>query len=303
MNFAALKNRLVGKKVKLVLAAADDSTAVEALKLAYSLQIIEPVLIGDPDKIIPLLERNELMELREAIIAEPTPEAAAALAFKMAADGRSDLVMKGHVSTPTLLKAALAPENGFAQGNLLSHVALFELPMLPSLLCLTDTGMILKPDLAQKIGIIDNAVAFMRRLGIPKPVVAVVSATETPNPKMQCSMDAVELTKMAETGRFPDAVIWGPVDVSIALDPQAAIIKNREPTWSGKTDIWLVPEMIGGNILGKSLMYLAKAAAGGAIVGGKKPIVLLSRASDAEEKFNSILLGIAAAKGVPNEAV
>lgn len=295
MKFADLRTNALNRRVKVALAAADDHTAIEALKTAYELAIVDPVLIGDPDRIEPILKDLALQALSNSIIAEPAKEASAALAFRMVVDGKAELVMKGNIPTPALLKVALAPEIGFATGNLLSHVALFELPSLPSLLCLTDTGMILKPDLMQKAGIIDNATAFMRSIGVTKPVVAVVSATEVPNPKMPCSMDAAALTKLASDGRFPEATIWGPVDVSIALDPESAIIKGQDPTWSGKADIWLVPEMVGGNMLGKTLIYLAGASAGGVIVGGKSPIILLSRASSTEEKFNSILLGVAAA--------
>ncbi|MBN2054216.1 phosphate butyryltransferase, partial [bacterium] len=230
------------------------------------------------------------------IIHEPTVEAAAALAFRMVGDGRADLVMKGHLPTPVLLKAAIHPDNGFTRGRLLSHVGFFQPPILNRILCLTDTGMVLYPDLEKKAAILENAIQFMQKMGVERPVAAILTASEKPTPKMPCSMDAVELVKMAEQGRFNNAVIWGPVDVSIALDPKAAEIKGVPGTWSGKTDIWLLPEMVGGNIVGKVFMFIAKAEAGGVIVGGKSPIIMLSRASTPEEKYHSILMGVAASQ-------
>lgn len=296
MRFSDIHNQVKNHRARVVVVCADDETALTALAEASQEHIIEPFLTGDPARIFPLLATLGLEQWREKILPSASPEQAAAAAFQMVARGEAELVMKGHVPTPLLLKAALRQENGFTTGGLLSHVAFFEIPGLEKLLCLTDTGMVLRPTFEEKISLIDNAVAFERTLGIERPVVAIVSATETPNPKMQCSMDAQELMKLAQAGRFPNADIWGPVDVSIALDPEAAAIKGVPPLFSGKTDIWLVPEMVGGNILGKTLIYFAKAAAGGVIVGGKSAIILLSRASAPSEKFNSIVLAVASCK-------
>jgi phosphate butyryltransferase len=295
MKFAEIRKRLAGiRPARIALCGADDEAALESLAEAQAQGLALPVLVGEEQATRAAAAAAGVSLDGMEWSRTTTPDETIRRAVSMVAAGEADLLMKGHVQTPALLKSALDPDLGFRVGGLMSHVAAFELATYPKLLFLTDTGMVLRPTLVEKSMILDNAIRFVRSLGVPAPRVAALSATEAPNPKMPCSMDAAALAAEAREGRFGACTVCGPVDVAIALDPEAARIKGVTCEISGSADIWLVPEMVGGNILGKALIGLASADAGGVVVGGKSPIVLLSRSSSPSDKANSILLGLAA---------
>ncbi|MGB2989457.1 MAG: phosphate acyltransferase, partial [Candidatus Zixiibacteriota bacterium] len=202
-----------------------------------------------------------------------------------------EILMKGKVDTSTLLKAVLDKESGLRTGAFLSHVAVVEVSSYPKFMLVTDGGMNIRPDIRQKVEIIENAVEVAKRLRVERPKVACLAAVELVNPDMQETVDAAGLVKMAERGDIKDVVIDGPIAFDAAINLEAARTKGIVSPVAGDTDIFLVPDIASGNIFVKSLIYLAGAKVGGLVVGGGAPIVLLSRSDSAQTKLYSMALG------------
>jgi phosphate butyryltransferase len=172
----------------------------------------------------------------------------------------------------------------------MSHLAFFEIPGERALIALTDGGMVVQPDLGMKKGIVVNAVETLRKMGCENPKVAVLCAVEKLNEKMQDSVDAHELAEMNRRGEISGCVVEGPISYDVAMRAEIAALKGYESPNCGNFDVLVVPNITAGNLLGKSLTISAGASMAGIIVGAKIPVVVTSRASSAEEKFNSIAL-------------
>jgi phosphate butyryltransferase len=204
------------------------------------------------------------------------------------------IMMKGSVDTSTLMKAIFDQKNNLRTGQLFSDVFIFELSQHRDnkLLMITDGGLNLQPDLEAKIGLINNAVRVAHALGNPNPKVAILSASEKINPKLQSSVDASELTKMNREGKISDCVIDGPLALDLCVSPQAVIEKNIKSEVAGHADIIICPSIETANSLAKSTQYFAQLPHAQVIVGGKIPILIPSRADKHVEKVRTIALGV-----------
>ena len=280
-------------KKKLVLAAAHDDNALEAVANAVKENIVDVVLVGDENKIITIAGNNKLDISKMRIINEADVEKAAAIAVKLVHDKEADILMKGNLATATLLKAVLNKETGLRSGELLSHLAIFELPAYHKLIGLTDAAMNIAPDLPGKMTIIKNAVEYLNKLGIAKPKVAVLAAVETVNDSMPVTLDAAVLAKMADRGQIKNCIIDGPLAFDNAIDKHSAEHKGIISPVAGDADLLLCPDLEAANILYKSFVLFAKAQCAAVIVGARAPIVLTSRADSDETKLNSIALAAA----------
>jgi len=291
MSFAALERQALAHGPSVIaVCGADGDEVYEALKAAQDKGLARFLLIGKPDRCEAL--SREYGVTPAGIVAAATEVEAAAEAVRAILDGRAQLLMKGLVSTPILLKAVVAEKRLFDEGRLLSHVLVVQGPD-GRLLGVTDGGMIPQPDLEQKASIIRNAVDLFHRLGVEQPRVAVLAANEKPNPKIPGSTDAIELKLRGERGQMPGCIVDGPMALDLALMPRAAVIKDYHGAIQGNADILVVHDISSGNHLGKSLINLAGYPGGGMVVGARVPIILLSRSDSAAEKFNSILLALA----------
>jgi phosphate butyryltransferase len=186
----------------------------------------------------------------------------------------------------------LNKEYGLRLGNILSHVAVFEIPNHDRLIIVTDSAMNISPDLTQKAQIIKNAVAIAKEIGIETPKVAPIAAVEVVNPAMQATIDAAALTMMNKRGQITGCIVDGPLALDNAVSVLAAEHKGINSEVAGKVDILVVPSIEVGNALYKSLVYFANAKVGAVIAGAKAPIVLTSRADSAESKLYSLALAI-----------
>ncbi len=283
---AAAKN---SKRRNLAVADATGASVIEALAEAENIGLIRPVLVGDAAKIEPLAKQFALGEYD--IVQAVTPTEIATATVKLATEGKCDMIMKGKLPTPTLLKAVLDKENGLRGGGLLSHVAVMEVVGYPRLMLVTDGGMNIAPDVNQKAQILANAALVAKKLGIDKPKAAGLAAIETVGTDMPETIDYALLSKMSDRHQLGDVSFEGPLAVDVVLSKNAAKAKGIETEMSEATDIFLVPGIAAGNIFCKGLLYLAGAKVGGIIVGSKLPIVLLSRSDDAHTKLYSIALG------------
>lgn len=283
-------------KKKVAVVAAQDEHTLEAVFRAKKDNIVEPILIGNKEKIKEVIERLQEDLSEEAIIDVNDDEAAAAKAVELINSEKADFIMKGKIQTADLLKAVVNKEKGLRTGNVMSHVVIHEVPTYHKLLAVTDGGMMMYPNLEEKKQIIENAVNTFVAMGYDEPKVAVLAAVETVNPKMPETVDADLLKKMNQNGEIKNCIVEGPISYDLTMSKESADIKGFKSPVTGDADILIVPNITAGNILGKSLVYSAGAKMAGFIVGAKVPIVLTSRGSTAEEKYLSLVLSASAVK-------
>ncbi|ACB85256.1 phosphate butyryltransferase [Natranaerobius thermophilus] len=273
---------------KVSVAAAEDKEVLIALKEAAENEICEPILVGDEKKIKEIADELNFDVSSYKIINESEPAKASQMAVKLVNQGEADTVMKGHVQTRDLLKAVLDKENGLRTGNILSHIAILDVPEYDKLLFLTDAAMNIAPDLDQKVNIVQNSVDIANDMNIEKPKVAPLAAVEVVNPDMEATKEAALLSKMADRGQIKNAHVDGPLALDNAISKEAAAQKKIDSPVAGDADILLVPDIEAGNILYKSLTHLAKGQIAGIIAGAKTPVILTSRADPHEAKVYSI---------------
>ncbi len=281
------------KVVKVVaLAVSQDAHSLYAISKAYNAGIIKPVLIGDVELTKSIIKKSGYIFEDAVFVNELDPEKCVEIAVRMVNNGEVDVLMKGNVATPILLKGVLNKEWGLRTGTLLSHFALFEVETYHKLIAVTDVAMNIAPNLNDKIAIINNSVGYLNKLGIHKPKVAVLGAIEMVNEHMQATLDAALLSKMNQRDQIKNCIIDGPLAFDNAVSFESARHKNIKSGVAGDTDLLLMPDIEVGNVLYKTLIFFAKAKVASVILGAKSPIVLTSRSDSEDSKYHSILLAV-----------
>jgi len=295
-NFSILRKNIISKSTgTLVVAAAHDKHTLEAV-YAYEKEIpLNYILVGDRHKIMALAAEIGWTPNEETIVNCTDDEKCASVAVKLIRDGTAQVLMKGILDTGTLLKAVLDKDEGIRDNEIMSHIAMLEVPGYHKLVIITDGGMITNPNLEQKQAIVLNAVNFLRKLGIATPKVAALCAGEAVSPKLAETVEARALQNMAKEGAFGSCILEGPISFDLAVDPSSARTKGFESEITGEVDILLVPEITAGNALAKGLIQWGGATMAGCVVGAKAPIVLASRAASAKEKLLSMMICMAGA--------
>ena len=293
-NFAELRQRARPKNpLRLAVVVADDEVALSAANAALELGIAFPVLVGNEEKIRAKLTAMGLTRLASAGELINTAEPATT-AVQLARGGDVDILLKGHLRTDELLRAVLDKENGLRTGRLLSDVLLYEdiLTGKTRLVGISDGGLNVLPTLEQKKQIVQNAIEVMRCLGIERPKIAIMSATEAVSESLPSSVDARRLTEMGEAGGFGDAEVFGPLALDCALLASAARDKGITHAIAGHADCMIVPNIESGNLLGKSVKYLGGSQCAHVVAGAAVPILIPSRVESVDDKVNSIALGV-----------
>lgn len=292
-SFAQLHGAALEKGPKRVaIAAAQERGVLLAAKDAEAQRLAECILVGDAPAIAQIADEEGLDLSHMAVIHEPNPHLAARRVMGLVSAGEADIAMKGRVETGDFLRAALDKEFGLRMGRLLSHVGVFEIPGFDRLIFVSDAGVVVAPDIAQKVEIVQNAISVARALGIEEPRVAVIAATEMVNPKIPTTLDAANLSKMAERGQIIGGWVDGPLALDNAISPEAAELKGIRGHVAGRADILIVPDIEAGNVLAKAITYFAKGKMAGIVQGGRSPLVVSSRADPHESKLVSMALGI-----------
>lgn len=277
---------------KLSVACAQDDDVMMAVENARKAGIIEAILVGDLEAITEVAKQQNIDLKNYEVVDIKDMTEASYKAVELVSSGKAHLVMKGLVDTSIVLKAVLDKEIGLRTGNGLSHVAVFDVPNFPRLLYVTDAAMNIAPDAATKKQIIENSVVVANALDLENPNVGIICAKEKVNPKMPATVDAELLVNMNKNGELKGCTVGGPFALDNAVSEEAARIKGMKDPMAGKVDILLCPTIEAGNILYKTLSFLAGARSAGIIVGAKAPVVLTSRADDDDSKLNSIALGV-----------
>lgn len=283
-------------KRRVAVAAAQDEHALEAVFRAYEDKLVEPVLVGNKNEIVKILEGLKVEFDLDSIINTESDKESAEKAVDLINNNKADFIMKGKLQTADLMKAVVNKEKGLRTDRVMSHIAILEVPSYHKLIAVTDGGMMMYPKLEEKKQILENVVDVFHSIGYECPKVAVLAAVETVNPKMPEAMDGDALKKMNQAGEIKDCIIEGPISVDLTFNKESAAVKGFESPVTGEVDILLAPNITTGNILCKALLELANGIMAGFIVGAKVPIVLTSRGSSSEEKYLSLALSAATVK-------
>ncbi|OXX84659.1 phosphate butyryltransferase, partial [Paraclostridium benzoelyticum] len=270
-----------GPKI-ISVACSQDKEVLIAVDMAKKEGIANAILVGDIEKTKEIAKELNIDLDGYELIDEKDLAQASLKAVSLVSEGKADMVMKGLVDTSIILKAVLNKEVGLRTGNILSHVAVFDVKGYDRLFFITDAAMNLSPDLQGKKQIIENACVVAHALDIEEPKVAAICAKEKVNPKMQDTIDAKDLEEMYANGDIKGCIVGGPFALDNAVSEEAAKHKGMSHPIAGKADILLAPDIEAGNILYKSLVFFSETKNAGVIVGAKAPIILTSRA-DSEE--------------------
>lgn len=288
-TFDGLLTAIIGMPpISVAVVDAAEEYVLQAAYEAQRQQMIQPILIGDRDRI-----RQIMASLTESaalpIIHAASDDDAAEKGVDLVATGQAQAIMKGHIHSDAFLHPIIAR---LRQKPRMSHVFMVELATYPKILCVTDAAINITPNLSDKAQILQNAIDFLRLLDVREPKAACLSAVEVINPQIPSTIDAACLAKMADRGQIAHALVDGPLAFDNAVSLEAAQIKGIRSNVAGDVDILLVPDMVSGNILVKDLEYLGRAALAGMVLGGTVPIILTSRSDPLRARLVSTALAV-----------
>lgn len=253
-----------------------DKVAIESAVEGRRLKLIEPILVG-PEARIREAAAGFSIEGIEIVDAEHSHDSAAK-AVAMVRAGQAEMLMKGSLHTDELMGAVVARETGLRTARRISHCFIMDVPDHTDALIISDAAINIAPTLEVKVDIVQNAIDLAHSLGVSDVRVAILSAMETINPNVQSTLEAAALCKMADRGQIVGATLDGPLALDNAISPEAAVIKKISSPVAGRANVLIVPDLEAGNMLAKSLSFLAGADAAGIVMGARVPIVLTSRA-------------------------
>jgi phosphate acetyltransferase len=254
--------------------------------------LILPTLFGDEARIKALAASLGLDISAFPIVQADNEVKAAELSVAMCRAGDAQAMMKGSLHTDELMKAVMQRETGLRAGRRITHVFVMDTPAYPRTLLITDAAINIAPELEDKIYIVQNAIDLAHALGIPEPRVALLSAVETVNPKIQSTLDAAVLCKMADRKQITGGILDGPLSFDTAISAASAKVKHLVSPVSGQADILAVPDLVSGNMLAKQLEYLGGAQLAGIVLGARVPIILTSRADSAKTRLISCAVAV-----------
>ena len=276
-----------GPRATTAVAHPCDASALRGAVEGAEEGIITPILVGPREKIIAAAAAAEVdISAYEIVHADHSHESAGK-AVALVREGRAEMLMKGSLSTDEMLGAVVNRAGGLRTERRLSHCFVMDVPGHPNVLIITDAAINIFPTLEDKVDIIQNAIDFAHALGIAQPKVAILSAMEKINPKLDSTIEAGALCKMADRGQITGALLDGPLALDNAISPEAARIKGITGPVAGHADILVVPDLEAGNMLTKSLSFMMNADSAGIVLGARVPITLTSRADTVQSRLAS----------------
>ena len=279
--------------VKAVIVNAIKEVAIVSAKQAVEANLIIPVFVGDKSTIEKIAKEINWDISNYEVIHEPIENNTAPIAAKLASEDKVKIIVKGHIHTDVLMKAVLKRNLNLIGKKRLSHIWHMTLEKNDKPFIITDGALNVLPKLETKMHILKNAVDFAKRIGISKPKVSILSATEEVLESVPSSIEAKELTRRANNEGI-DADVFGPMAFDNSVSEKAAKIKGIKNTVAGQTDILLVPNVEAGNGLVKMMIFFMGACAAGVVVGGKVPVVITSRADDTQARLASMAAAVVA---------
>ncbi len=269
----------------------DESALRGAVDAAHA-GLIAPILVGPRGRIESVAKEARLAISDFPIVDAPWSEAAAAAAVQLVREGKAEALMKGSLHTDELMAAVVKRETGLRTSRRVSHCFVMDVPGHDSVLIITDAAVNIAPTLEDKKDILQNAIELGHALRLPEVRVAILSAMETVNPKLPSTIEAAALCKMVDRHQITGAVVDGPLALDNAIDLQAARIKKIDSPVAGRANVLMVPDLEAGNMLAKSLSFLADADAAGIVLGARVPVILTSRADSVQTRLASCAVAV-----------
>jgi phosphate acetyltransferase len=273
-----------------------DASSLEGAMEAARLGLIVPILVGPRDRILATAASCKIDLSGIQIVDAPHSEAAAAAAVQLVREGKAEALMKGSLHTDELMAAVVKRDTGLRTSRRVSHCFVMDVPDHPDALIITDAAVNIAPTLEDKVHILQNAIDLGHAMGQPEVRVAILSAMETVNSKVPSTIEAAALCKMVDRGQITGALVDGPLALDNAINLAAAKIKKIDSPVAGRANVLLVPDLEAGNMLAKSLSFLAGADAAGIVLGAKVPIILTSRADSVLTRLASCAVAVMVAK-------
>ena len=288
-DFADEAKKMKNKTIIAVVEAHDEHT-LESVIASTKDGIMVPKLFGSSEKISEMIKSFGADPSDYEIISSDGMEDSLKLSIEAVNTGKATAIMKGRLESNAFIKALVKKENGLLTGGKLSLAGFFLPPKYHKIFVISDMGLNTYPDLDSKITIVENAVRMLNTLGIELPKVAILSSVEKVNPKMPDTVDAAALKQMNLEGKITNCVIEGPISFDLATSIESARIKGYDSPVAGDADLFIVPDIVSGNLLAKSLTGMAGSQTAGTVLGAKIPVIFTSRSAEASDKYNSIAL-------------
>ncbi|MFO1091573.1 MAG: phosphate acetyltransferase [Hyphomicrobiales bacterium] len=275
-----------------------DAVSIQSAVEAARLGLIVPILVGPRAKVEAAAAAAKLDISGLDLVDASHSHDAADRAVALVREGKAQALMKGSLHTDELMGAVVAREKGIRTARRVSHCFIMDVPGHDTALIITDAAVNIAPTLEDKVDIVQNAIDLAHALGVPEVRVAILSAMETVNPKVQSTIEAAALCKMADRGQITGALLDGPLALDNAISVEAAAMKQIVSPVAGRANVLVVPDLEAGNMLAKSLSFLAGADAAGIVLGAKVPIILTSRADSLHTRLASCAIAslVAAAR-------
>jgi phosphate acetyltransferase len=293
-KYARLQNLVARAKglapIDMAVVHPCDKESLKGALMAAEAGLIEPILIGPEPKIRAIAEEHGFDLKQHRIVNVKHSHDSAAMAVTLIRSGDAEALMKGSLHTDEMMAEVVSRAAGLRTARRISHVFLMDVPTYPRPILITDAAINIAPTLEDKVDIIQNAIDLAHIIGIAEPKVAILSAVETVNPKIQSTLDAAALCKMADRGQIKGGLLDGPLAFDNAVSIVAAKTKGINSAVAGRAEILVVPDLESGNMVAKQLEYLANALTAGIVLGAKVPIVLTSRADTAETRIASCVI-------------
>ncbi len=281
------------KGVKVAVVNAGKPLPMLSVQDAVNENLIEPIFIGDKKEILKCADDLKWDISKYEIIDESVENNTAKIAAKLASEDKVKIIVKGHIHTDVLMKEVLKREYNLLGKTRLSHIWHMTVEKDGKPLIITDGALNVMPNIKTKMHILKNVINFSKRIGISRPKIAVLSATEEVLDSVPSSLDAAELTKLA-TKENLEADVFGPLAFDNSISKKSAGIKGIKNSVAGEADVLLVPSVETGNGLVKMMIYFMGACAAGVVIGGKVPVVITSRSDEAQARLASIAAAIVA---------
>jgi len=275
---------------KLIIAGSEDKNTLEAVDKAYQDGLVIPYLVGNQEEILKIIEEHEL-NISDYKIIDATNDKDKALKSIECLINEADILMKGLISTSTILGALLKNGKSLLKREVLSHLILADIPILDRLIFISDGGMNISPDFKTKKAIISNAIEVAKEFGWEKPKVALLAAVEKVNQDMPETVEIERIVTEYDECML-GAYLDGPLALDLAISKEAAEIKGIESQVAGEADILITPEIVSGNLLGKSSIYFGGGKIAALLGGVVKPVSIPSRAADKETRLASIAAAV-----------
>jgi phosphate acetyltransferase len=279
-----------------------DPNSLEGAVDAARLGLMTPILVGPSSRIREIAATLKIDIAAFAMVDTAHSHASAARAVELVREGKAEALMKGSLHTDELMGAVVKSDGGLRTNRRLSHCFVMDVPGHADPLIISDAAVNIAPTLADKVDILQNAIDLAHVLGIAEVRAAILSAVETVNPKIPSTIEAGALCKMADRGQITGAIVDGPLAFDNAISQQAASIKHITSPVAGRANVILVPDLEAGNMLAKSLTFLAHADAAGIVLGARVPVILTSRADTVQARLASCAVAALVAASARSDA-